>query len=242
MNLSALYVYPVKACAAVAVDEAALGPLGLEHDRRFSFVHPDGTALTQREQPMLATVRPTLHGNELRLDFGGLFDLTLSSFEEPIVVDVWGKRIPGRSAPERLVASAAEFLGTPVRLVALDPAAQRAFGDSAPVLVTSTLALSGLGVGMERFRPNVVVDGAETWSVLEGESALLERVMPCGRCEVTTIDQASGERRGPEPLRTLTERFEGNFGVYCRVLRAGRLRRGEELRPRFRGDDFRPSL
>ena len=31
----------------------------------------------------------------------------------------------------------------------------------------------------------------------------------------------------PEPLRTLSARFEGNFGVYCSVPRAGRLRRGE---------------
>jgi uncharacterized protein YcbX len=46
---------------------------------------------------------------------------------------------------------------------------------------------------------------------------------------VTTIDQTSGERRGPEPLRTLSERFAGNFGVYYRVMRPGRLRRGERL-------------
>jgi len=232
VKVGALYVYPVKACGGVAVDEAALGPLGLEHDRRFAFVHPDGTALTQREQPLLAAVRPALDRNALRLDFAGLLRLVVAQdeFSKETTVDVWGKRIPARAAPERLVAAAAEFLGIAVRLVALDPAAQRAFGDSAPVLVTSTAMLSGLGVGMERFRPNVVVDGAETWAALEGKDALLERIKPCGRCEVTTIDQASGERRGDEPLRTLNERFGGNFGVYCRVARAGRLRRGEELR------------
>jgi len=46
---------------------------------------------------------------------------------------------------------------------------------------------------------------------------------------VTTIDQASGARRGPEPLATLTERFKGEFGLYYRVTRPGRLRRGEEI-------------
>jgi uncharacterized protein YcbX len=89
--------------------------------------------------------------------------------------------------------------------------------------------LAGLGVGMERFRPNVVVDGPETWSTLEGKAVRLERDKPCGRCEVTTIDQTSGERRGPEPLRTLNERSAGNFGIYCRVARNGRLRRGDTL-------------
>ncbi|MGH8692274.1 MAG: MOSC domain-containing protein [Burkholderiales bacterium] len=232
MKVGGLYVYPVKACGGVALDEAALGPLGLEHDRRFAFVHSDGTALTQREHPLLATIRPSLGGDALQLDLGGLADCAvgLNEFSESLLVDVWGKRIPARAAPAPLVAGACDFLGIAVRLVALDPAAQRAFGDSAPVLVTSSVMLAGLGVSMERFRPNIVVDGAETWSALQAKDALLERIEPCGRCEVTTIDQASGERRGDEPLRTLNERFGGNFGVYCRVARPGRLRRGEVLR------------
>ena len=56
MRVLQLYVYPVKGCRAVAVDEAALGPLGLEHDRRFAFVDADGRAVTQRDQPLLATI------------------------------------------------------------------------------------------------------------------------------------------------------------------------------------------
>ena len=64
---------------------------------------------------------------------------------------------------------------------------------------------------------------------LRGRGAVLEYAEACRRCEVTTIDQASGARQGPEPLRTLNERFGGNFGVYCRVMRSGRLRLGETL-------------
>jgi len=234
MRVTALYVYPVKACRAVAVEDAALGPLGLEHDRRFAFVGDDGRALTQREQPLLATIRPELDEDRLRLDFGGLLQLDFSfpEFLESTSVEVWGKRIPAHAA-EGLVAEAGDYLGTRVRLVMLDPQARRAFVDSQPVLVTTTGMLSQLNipaVGMERFRPNIVLEGAQDWTALEGKDALLERSKPCGRCEVTTIDQASGARCGPEPLRTLTERFEGNFGVYCRVARGGRLRRGEILR------------
>jgi uncharacterized protein YcbX len=84
-------------------------------------------------------------------------------------------------------------------------------------------------VGMERFRPNVLLEGDEPWTALQGKAVILERDKPCGRCEVTTIDQSSGARRGPEPLLTLNERFGGNFGAYCRVARAGRLARGELL-------------
>jgi len=230
-----LYVYPVKACRAVAVEDAALGALGLERDRRFAFAGEGGRALTQRDFPLLATVAPVLDEKELRLDFGGLVQLTISlkSFAAHAEVDVWGKRIAGRAAPASLVAPAAEYLGTRLQLVALDCAAERSFADSRPVLVATTGMLARLDipdVGMERFRPNVVLEGERDWTALEGKDVLLERDKPCGRCEVTTIDQASGARRGPEPLRTLTERFQGNFGVYCRVARGGRLRRGEILR------------
>jgi uncharacterized protein YcbX len=119
-----------------------------------------------------------------------------------------------------------------VALVMLDADARQSFADSKPVLVTTSGMLSELnipGVGMERFRPNVVLEGNEQWRELRGRDAVLEYVEPCSRCEVTTIDQASGARRGPEPLHTLRERFAGNFGAYCRVARGGRLRRGETL-------------
>jgi len=146
-------------------------------------------------------------------------------------VDVWGKRIPARAAPLSMLKRAVDYVGTPLRLVALDEAAQRSFADSRPVLVTTTAMLADLklDIGMERFRPNIVVEGAGDWAALKGNDVLLEREKPCGRCEVTTIDQTSGERRGPEPLRTLSERFAGNFGVYYRVTRPGRVRRGDRL-------------
>lgn len=233
MRVAALYVYPVKACRAVAVDEALLGPLGLERDRRFAFVGDDGCALTQRDASLLATIRAALDSETLRLDFGGLVELALplAGFAEEAIVDVWGKQVPARSVRSDV---ASEYLGRRVSLAMLHPHSPRAFVDSKPVLVTTSgmLARLGLpGIGMERFRPNVVLEGDNDWASLEGTQVLLEREKPCGRCEVTTIDQASGERRGPEPLRTLTERYEGNFGVYCRVARAGRLARGELLRP-----------
>ncbi|HSA88539.1 MAG TPA: MOSC N-terminal beta barrel domain-containing protein [Burkholderiales bacterium] len=231
MRVSALYVYPVKGCRAVSVDEAALGPLGLEHDRRFAFVGPNGRAVTQRDQPLLATICPALDDGVLRLDFGGLGELTIhpDEFRNRVSVDVWGAPIPARSAP---MDRASAYLGTPVALVRLDAGARRSFADAKPVLVATTGMLAALnlpGVGMERFRPNVVLEGAADWSSLKGETVVLERDKPCGRCEVTTIDQASGANRGPEPLRTLNERFAGNFGVYCRVARSGRLRSGETL-------------
>lgn len=231
MRVDGLYVYPVKGCRAVALESAALGPRGLDGDRRFAFVHADGRAATQREQPLLATVKPILDEKTIRLDLGGLAELTLGfdDFHKHTLVDVWGQRIAGRAAPASL---ACDYLGMQVTLVMLDPRAPRAFVDSRPVLVATSAMLAQLKlpeIGMERFRANVVLEGDGKWRELRGKETVLEYAEPCSRCEVTTIDQASGERRGPEPLRTLTERFAGNFGAYCRVARPGRLRRGEVL-------------
>ena len=235
LSVAALYIYPVKACAAVALDAAEVEPLGLAGDRRYAVVDEAGRALTQRDHPLLSTVRPTLAGDTLALDLGGLATLEISRFSERASIDVWGKRIPGLAAPERLTAGLADYLGARLRVVRLDPAAERSFADSRPVLVTTSAMLAGLNaalaqrVGMARFRPNVVLDGEIDGNPLRAREATLEYEKPCERCEVTTIDQASGERRGPEPLATLTERFNGQFGLYYRVTRPGRLRRGEEM-------------
>ena len=232
MRVRSLHVYPVKGCRGIDCDEAALDPLGFEHDRRFAFATADGIALTQRDQPLLATIVPSVEARALRLDLGGLaqVEVPFEAFAEAALVDVWGKLTPGRAVPTSDPVT--DYLGVEARLVMLERGAERSFADSRPVLVATTGALAALGlpgIGMERFRPNLVVDGDGEWRELRGRECVLEFSKPCGRCEVTTIDQASGARLGPEPLRTLTERFAGNFGRYFRVVRAGRLRRGEAL-------------
>src|SRR5205085_622423 len=78
---------------------------------------------------------------------------------------------------------------------------------------------------MNRFRPNIVVAGAaafaeDDWNELgfetqprNGAGVVLRAVKPCGRCQVTTTDQATGEVRGPEPLATLATYRDSPFGV-----------------------------
>ena len=235
LKVAALFIYPVKACAAVALDVADAEPLGLAGDRRFALIDDSGVAITQRDHPVLATVRPSLHGDELKLDLGGLAEMSIDQFSEAAAADVWGKRIPALAAPRRLTGTLAEYVGAPLRVVRLDTAAERSFADSRPVLVTTSGMLAALNgalaspVGMERFRPNVVLDGEIRAQPLRVRSVLLEYEKPCGRCEVTTIDQVSGARRGPEPLAALTQRFGGQFGLYYRVARPGRLQRGDAV-------------
>ncbi len=93
---------------------------------------------------------------------------------------------------------------------------------------------------MNRFRPNIVVSDAvayaeDGWGRLRIGDAMLAPVHPCGRCEVTTIDQEFGSALGDEPLRTLSRLRlrdgEAVFGVRYAVERPGRVRVGDRVEP-----------
>lgn len=244
MRIASLHVYPVKSCAALAPRETRLDTLGLEGDRRYALVNGAGRALTQRAFPVMATIRPALLPGGLSLDLGGLAGVEApdSGFRSECEADVWGRRIPARAAASTLSSLISEFLGTEARLVKLDEAGARSFADSRPVLVVSVATLDALNaalgdkVGVERFRGNIVVEDAAPlaelgWRRLAAGTAELEFAEPCERCEVTTIDQAGGVRRGDEPLRTLATRFDSIFGAHFRVTRPGLIAVGETLVP-----------
>ena len=61
---------------------------------------------------------------------------------------------------------------------------------------------------MNRFRPNIVVDGLPAYGEddvheFATDGVTLRGVKPCTRCTITTTNQATAEREGEEPLRTL---------------------------------------
>jgi uncharacterized protein YcbX len=67
---------------------------------------------------------------------------------------------------------------------------------------------------MERFRPNLVIDGVDAYDEdrmheLRAGPVTLRIVKPCTRCSITTTDQQQGVVDGVEPLQTLREyRFD----------------------------------
>ena len=59
-HLTAIYVYPIKSCAAFQARSWPLGPNGLLLDREWALVGADGAALTLRQAPRMAAVRPSV--------------------------------------------------------------------------------------------------------------------------------------------------------------------------------------
>ncbi|MGH3999451.1 MAG: MOSC domain-containing protein, partial [Pseudonocardiaceae bacterium] len=93
---------------------------------------------------------------------------------------------------------------------------------------------------MSRFRPNVVVGGWDEPHIedrarrINVGNAELGYAKLAIRCAVTTVDQKSGVKVGPEPLRALAgyrRAAEGGvaFGVKFAVLRPGKLSVGDEV-------------
>lgn len=88
-----------------------------------------------------------------------------------------------------------------------------AFPDLAPVLLTNTASLDWLlerssePFDMHRFRPNIVVSGAEpfvedTWLRFNVGQAELSASLPWARCPVPQVDQDNGTRHS-EPAKVL---------------------------------------
>ena len=56
MQIHALYIYPIKGCRGVSVNQAKVEDIGLADDRRYLVVDADGKFLSQRELPAMARI------------------------------------------------------------------------------------------------------------------------------------------------------------------------------------------
>lgn len=225
--LSALYLHPIKSCAGIAVDEALVIETGLEHDRAWMLVDADGDFVSQRELPRMALVKPTLRHDDMVLRAPGMLALhvRLDTVEAPCRVKVWNDSVAAFDMGDLAAQWFSDFLGRRLRLARFDPSHRRladpvwtgsfesetAFADGFPLLVCSTASLAELNrrliaagqdaVAMQRFRPNLVIDGLpdahgeDFIDELSIESpdgpVLLKLVKPCGRCTIPDVDPAT---------------------------------------------------
>lgn len=248
MRVSALAIYPVKGGAAIALDAHDIDALGLAGDRRYCLARPGGRVFTQRDDAALARLQATLEDARLTLRFDGdMLQVGPQDFAAAAQLRIWSRNAAARLATDAVNAALTRWFATPLQLARLEQPVQRqgaalAFGDAAALLVTNAASLDALNgalpapVPMDRFRPNIVLSDApafaeDGWSRLRIGDALLAPVHACGRCEVTTIDQALGAALGSEPLRTLSRmrmrEGEPVFGVRYSVQQPGRVRVGD---------------
>ncbi|MFF5263295.1 MOSC domain-containing protein [Actinomadura viridis] len=259
-----LISYPIKGCAGVPVTETPLTPAGLAHDRAFMVVGEGGVFRSQRRDPRLAVIRPEVGagGERLTLRAPDTDPVTIDVETVSARVDVtlFGDAFQGIDQGEDAAAWLSDVLGSPSRLVRVPPDHGRVtdgwitgtsgYADSSPVHILSRSTLDALNeriaagggrpVPMARFRPNIVVEG---WDEPHQEDRVRRAAVGDAelgfaklaiRCAVTLIDQGTGARSGPEPLRTLAayRRAPGGgvaFGAKFSVVRPGKVSVGDEV-------------
>jgi MOSC domain-containing protein len=231
IQISGLYVYPIKSCGGISLQKSILDGKGLKYDRRWMLVDEGGAYITQRKFPQLALVKTVIDGNDLIIFADGRTGLHVGTEEttgEMVTVKVWND-----VCESNVVSSAAnewffEFLDKKVRLVympenvirSVDPnysvgPFSTAFTDGFPILLISEASLDDLNsrlenpVPMDRFRPNIVVSGTvpfeeDGWRSIKTGDVQMHVVKPCARCVITTTDQQTAQR-SKEPLTTLAK-------------------------------------
>ncbi len=234
-----------------------------------------GQFISQRECPLMATVNVAsldTGGLVLSSDDGDSVAVAAPSSTSLLKVKVWNHETVAQDAGDAAAQWMADKLGlqhSHTRLVRFHPEMRRDcnqlyagdsgahtfFADGYPILVTNAASLRDLNarmgrsestaLPMNRFRPNIVLEGLPAWDedhvdLLSVGDVTLRLVKPCVRCQVTTTDQASGSRLSEEPLNTLA-RFRNNpdfggvtFGWNAVVTTGGTIAVGDQVAVEYR--------
>jgi len=204
------------------------------HDREWMLVTPEGQFLTQREFPRMATIVPRVDGDALVVGAPGMAPLRLplaEALNRTLRVQIWDDPVDASDCGDAAAAWFGEYLNTTCRLVRFRPDAARPtsekwtggapsaarFADAYPLLLIGQAALDEINLRMlaagrealpmDRFRPNLVVDGTDPFEedyteTFEADGIVIKPVKPCARCPIPAIDQATGIP-GPDPLDIL---------------------------------------
>lgn len=264
-TVARLRIHPVKGARGLDVQSMDFDELGPRFDRRWMVVGPDGTFVSQRATPRLATVRPKVDGQCLTLSAPRIESLTVPVLPQgdPVRVRVWSSVLDVPTVSREADAWLSACLGGSHRLVFMSDEAVRntdpayadghrvSFADGYPALLVTQGSVAeltrrtGREIPVERFRPNIVVTGdrphdEDFWRGFTIGGLRFSGVKLCARCKVTTIDQDSGARDPDrEPLRTLARyrRIEGRvyFGLNAVHHGTGRISLGDSVEILDRG-------
>jgi uncharacterized protein len=250
LTVAEIYRYPVKSCRGQQLGAAIVEPWGLAGDRRWMIVDPAGEVVTAREHPRLVLAAPGPLEDGIRLTAPGMPELTVripDTGRGLVQVSVWESQLLATPAAEAADAWFTAVAWEPVRLVYLDDPLRRrpnprysrdsdrvSFADGYPLLLTSQTSLGVLNelvaagplaaegpLPMRRFRPSVVIAGADPWAedswrLLRIGGVVFRAVKGCDRCVLTTIDPDTAST-GKEPIATLarSRRWDGKvwFGM-----------------------------
>jgi uncharacterized protein YcbX len=257
--LSQLFVYPVKSCAGIRVEQWPVVETGLLYDRKWMLIDANQQFLSQRTLPKMALIQPTLTAESVILSAPGMSNIQFplnSENGETIASQVWHDTCRARVVSAEVDAWVSEFLQTPCRLVYQPLEAIRAvdsqyahasdqvsFADGFPFLILSESSLNALNqkanldLTMARFRPNLVIADCEAYAEDSWRGIRIGEIdfrlpKPCSRCAVPGIDPHTAQS-SKAPLQALNQfrRWQGKiyFGQNALHDQLGTLQVGDKV-------------
>lgn len=243
MQVSELWIYPIKSCRGIPVERFELDDRGPVRDRRFMLVDSSNEFITARTHHRLVLVSVEIDGDELVVEAPGVgasrFHAEMRESGDAEECVIWHDRVLLTNSHVNDFFSS--FLGEAVRLMYMPTTSMRvvdrvysaesrlvSLADAFPMLLIGQGSLDHLNerltaqgldaVPMRRFRPNVVVSGTQAheedgWQTIQIGTGEYDVVKPCSRCVLTTVDPDTGVM-GKEPLRTLSQYRKRGSNVY----------------------------
>jgi MOSC domain-containing protein len=216
-----LFIYPLKSGRAIPQTSVRLASTGFQWDRHWMAASPGSQVfMSQRTEPRLALIEPEIDADALTLRAPGLTPLRvpLQPQGDAKPAEVWKNAVSALDQGDDAAAWLSRVIGKEARLLRISPVLDRkaspeyagttpapvTFTDGFPILVVNLASLAHLNrrmpepIGMERFRPNVVLEGLEPFAedrigaIYIGDITL-RLVKPCTRCVITATDQRTGE-------------------------------------------------
>lgn len=261
--LSQIIVYPIKSLAGVQMRQWWVEERGFRYDRRWLIIDDHNRFVTQREHPQMALIEVALRDEGIILQHRShpssvLCVPYIPTTAEVLTVQIWNDSVEAIMVGEPYNQWLTKILGFSARLVFMSESSVRpvdeqyalqesnvSFADGYPYLLIGQASLDDLNtrldapIEMSRFRPNLVVEGSrpyeeDHWYEFEIGAIRCYGVKPCARCLLTTVNPNTGQKEGPEPVKTLSLYRKANnkifFGQNVLTYQAGLLRVGDDIR------------
>lgn len=232
---------------------------GFEYDRRWMLVDETGRFMSQREDAQMALFSCQIDNENLIVSYhDDKLEIPLTADSETVKrVSVWSSKLKAPELSPSISQWFSERLNKVCHLVKKTSISKRSkrlfvppykstvsFADGYPYLILGTASMEELNERLEeklhidRFRANIIVTTSEPhvedeWKGdIQLGNATLKGIKPCARCQVTTINQSTGEK-GKEPLKTLAiyrkKRNKIYFGQNAITIKEGLVKVGDSL-------------
>ncbi|MBE9138499.1 MOSC N-terminal beta barrel domain-containing protein [Nodosilinea sp. LEGE 07088] len=247
MELTEIWRYPVKSMLGESLEQANIGPGGIEGDRRWAVVDAEsGVSLSAKRYPDLLRCRAWTRDSEVMISLPDGGEYLVDSAEVASgLSDLLGRRVTTRSADatetiqHEFPTAVTKGEGEPF----LYEPKTEAFFDCAPLQLLTSATLAKLQqrlpdsiVHRARFRPNFLIETSEI-GFIENDWVNKNLTLGALRCQVyddtrrcIMVALAQGDLpRDTNVIQMILKINEGRAGVALKTMDSGTVRCGAKV-------------